>query len=172
MFRKTLALAMAVGMGSSVYALNRARPAEMVRAHNKWRRAVGVPDIKWSASLATTAQAWANNLEATRGCNLVHSRGRFGENLFWGSAVRYSSGTTEAQTVAPTNVVDAWAGEKQYYTHGTNTCAEGKMCGHYTQVVWKTTTEVGCGSAVCADKSQVWVCNYAPAGNYIGQKPY
>src|SRR5215831_9384178 len=158
MFRKTLALAMAVGMGSSVYALNRARPAEMVRAHNKWRRAVGVPDIKWSASLATTAQAWANNLEATRGCNLVHSRGRFGENLFWGSAVRYSSGTTEAQTVTPTNVVDA--------------CAEGKMCGHYTQVVWKTTTEVGCGSAVCADKSQVWVCNYAPAGNYIGQKPY
>src|ERR1700741_2518569 len=42
---------------------------------------------------------------------------------------------------------------------------------NYTQVVWAKTRAVGC--AVAADQSQeVWVCNYAPPGNYVGYRPY
>ncbi|MDO9190699.1 MAG: CAP domain-containing protein [Sulfurimicrobium sp.] len=46
------------------------------------------------------------------------------------------------------------------------------MCGHYTQLVWKKTTAVGCGMAVCGSRDQIWVCQYSPAGNWAGQKPY
>ena len=47
------------------------------------------------------------------------------------------------------------------------------MCGHYTQMVWQTSTKVGCAMAVCEDsQEQVWVCQYQPAGNWVGKKPY
>jgi pathogenesis-related protein 1 len=68
--------------------------------------------------------------------------------------------------------VDAWGSEKKDYNRASNTCARGKMCGHYTQVVWRTTTDIGCARAVCSDQSQVWVCNYAPPGNWRGQRPF
>lgn len=143
---------------------------EFIAVHNKWRAEVGTPTIKWSATLATTAQGWANNLKG-RGCVMEHSTTNLGENLYWASETRSEAGAT-AQAITPTQVTDAWGNEKQDYSYDTNTCAAGKQCGHYTQVVWKTTTEVGCAMAICDDKSQVWVCNYSPAGNFTGQKPY
>jgi len=95
-----------------------------------------------------------------------------GENLFWASPIRYSDGTKKPQPVTPTKVTHSWGGEKQHYDHASNTCAGGKMCGHYTQVVWKTTREIGCAKAVCSDHAQIWVCHYAPPGNWRGQRPF
>jgi pathogenesis-related protein 1 len=70
-------------------------------------------------------------------------------------------------------VVDAWGGEMKDYTYAQNSCAAGKVCGHYTQVVWKNTTTIGCGMAICDNpKNQIWVCQYLPSGNWVGQKPY
>jgi hypothetical protein len=48
-------------------------------------------------------------------------------------------------------------------------------CGHYTQVVWRNTERVGCGYSTCQAQGfnfEVWVCNYDPPGNFIGQAPY
>jgi len=103
----------------------------------------------------------------------MHSQANdFGENVFWASPAQYSDGFTEIQQLTPTQVVDDWGSEKNDYNYPSNSCAVGKMCGHYTQIVWKSTTEVGCGKALCPDNSQVWVCSYEPAGNYVGQRPY
>jgi pathogenesis-related protein 1 len=147
--------------------------AEMVAAHNEWRREVNVSPLIWSAPLADTAQAYADKLKAARGCNPVHGGAkRLGENLYWASALKYSGGTTKAQTITPTQVANAWGSEKANYNYSTNTCARGKACGHYTQMVWESTDKVGCGKAVCRDDSQVWVCNYKPSGNIVGRKPY
>lgn len=137
-------------------------PDEMVAAHNRWRAQVGVPDITYSDTLAASAQAWVNNLRDTRQCSLQHSTGDYGENLYW----------TSAQDDSSTEVVDDWGSEKKDYNYADNTCISGAACGHYTQIVWKRTTSVGCAMAVCRDKSQVWACQYSPAGNYVGQKPY
>ena len=140
-------------------------PAEFagtVEAHNVWRRQVGVPDLTWFSDAAAVAQAWADDLK-NRGCAIEHNpnRGNYGENVYW------AFGTEPT----PKDVVDAWGNEINDYDYATNSCNSGKICGHYTQIVWRDTTEVGCGKASC-DSEQVWVCNYSPPGNYIGQKPY
>ena len=148
---------------------------EMVAAHNRWRKTVGVPPLTYSAELAASSLEWANHLKKTNQCQMQHSKpdGKYGENLFWASAVQWSDGKREVQQVSPTKVVDDWASERAYYSYKRNSCSPGKMCGHYTQVVWHTTTKVGCAAAVCEDsREQVWVCRYQPAGNWVGRKPY
>jgi cysteine-rich secretory family protein len=87
--------------------------SSMVAAHNKWRSKVGVPDIKWSDTLAKTAQAWANKLKS-KVCALKHSQGSgFGENLYEAGLITWSDGTKEGQSVTPRMVVDSWGKEKQ-----------------------------------------------------------
>lgn len=169
-----IACVVLVFVSSDVQAARSGRAA-MLAAHNKWRAKVGVPRLHYSRSLAAAAQAWANKLKKQYRCEPHHSKphGRYGENLYWASAVRWSDGRREAQKVTPRAVVDSWAAERAYYNHARNSCQPGKVCGHYTQLVWKTTRLVGCGHAVCKDsKDQIWVCRYAPPGNRIGDKPY
>ena len=97
-----------------------------------------------------------------------------GQNIF---AVANSSGTYDTK---PADVVDSWAGEGADYDYASNTCATGKVCGHYTAVVWRSTTATGCGHRVCTTGSpwsgyptwDFWVCNYVPPWNYVGQRPY
>jgi len=55
------------------------------------------------------------------------------------------------------------------YNYKTNRCKG--MCGHYTQIVWRDTKELGCGVARGGDR-EIWVCDYSPPGNYQGRLPY
>ncbi|XBI08118.1 hypothetical protein VPH35_135902 [Triticum aestivum] len=97
-------------------------------------------------------------------CKLQHSGGPYGENIFWGSA---------GADWKAADAVNAWVGEKKDYDYGSNTCAAGKVCGHYTQVVWRASTSIGCARVVCNNNLGVFItCNYEPRGNIIGQKPY
>ena len=147
----------------------------MVAAHNRWRKTVGTPPLAYSAKLAASAQVWANHLKQNNHCRMQHSKpdSKYGENLFWASAIKWSDGKRELQKLSPNKVVDDWGSERAAYDHQDNSCAKGKVCGHYTQLVWKTTTTVGCAIAVCEDSlDQVWVCQYQPPGNWVGMKPY
>ena len=155
----------------------------MVEEHNALRASVGVPGLRWSSALARQAAGWAEELKKT-GCGMKHSHAaQLGENLYWASPLKTGArGKGKSawkwrltpQPIKEENVVAAWATEQPWYSAATNTCdaPPGKTCGHYTQMVWAGTREVGCGKAVCNDNSQIWVCNYAPAGNVIGQRPY
>lgn len=148
---------------------------KIVAAHNKWRAKVGAGKLSHSPELARSSQAWANHLKQTNHCRMQHSKpqGKYGENLFWASALLWSDGRRELVTVKPEKAVDSWGSEKPDYNYQKNSCTPGKMCGHYTQMVWKDTSRVGCAMAVCEDtKDQIWVCRYQPAGNWVGQKPY
>lgn len=135
--------------------------AEFVDAHNTWRDTVGVAHLSWDDTVAESAQGWADALVADS-CAFEHENQYvYGENLWWATW----DGT-------PTEVVDDWGSEVDDYDYDANDCAPGKMCGHYTQIVWSTTETVGCGQGVCSDDSVIWVCRYDPPGNWVGEKPY
>lgn len=152
--------------------------AGMTAAHNSVRHALNINELSWSEALANHAQEWADYLANNNQCKMQHRpddgafKRLYGENLFWASPRRWSSGKVEIQDIKAEDVVTAWADEVHDYDYANNQCAIGKICGHYTQIVWRNTTAVGCGMKVCSDYSQIWVCSYDPAGNYIGQKPY
>jgi pathogenesis-related protein 1 len=147
----------------------------MVSAHNRWRKTVGAPPLTYAPKLAAESQEWANHLKNSNHCQMTHSKpdGKYGENLFWASAIEWSDGKLELQKISPAKVVDSWASERKDYDYHHNSCAPGKMCGHYTQIVWRASRTVGCAVAVCEDsREQIWVCRYQPPGNWVGEKPY
>lgn len=86
--------------------------------------------------------------------------GPYGENLAEGYAT-------------PVLAIDAWANEEKKYDYEKPKFSEST--GHYTQLVWKNTTAVGCGAVQCSNDAsngvQGWylVCEYSPAGNVAGQ---
>ncbi|XP_033749152.1 peptidase inhibitor 15-A-like [Pecten maximus] len=150
---------------------------KFVQAHNKVRHHArptpkDLSDMAWDDTLATTAQKYADK------CIWGHNPHRsdkskynyVGENLFV---------TTAQGGVEPSAAVEAWAGEVKDYDYETKTCNPGRMCGHYTQLVWHDSTHVGCGVKVCntlknssMKKATLVVCNYGPGGNYVGEFPY
>lgn len=131
---------------------------ELVSAHNLVRSRLGVPPLNWSNNLEKTAQDWANTLIQS-GEFRHRSYSQYGENIY-----EISNGYA-----TPHRVVEAWVSEAKNYEYSANSCSE--VCGHYTQVVWRDTKAVGCGVARDA-KREIWVCNYAPFGNVVGERPY
>ena len=152
----------------------------IINSHNQVRAKHHVQPLTWSNTLAQYAQQWVNNLAQTQNCEMIHRPNygtslfiqKHGENLFWASAIELTTGQNQLQKITPTDIVKAWAEEEKFYNYQTNQCQAGEDCGHYTQMVWHESQQVGCAMAICADKSQIWACNYHPRGNYIGEKPY
>jgi uncharacterized protein YkwD len=146
---------------------------DMLDTHNAVRAGVtpaatpALEPLEWDGFAQAEARAWVDR------CEYKHNpdRGDYGENI--------AAATPDYWDTA--GVVRAWAAEAADYNHSRNTCATGKVCGHYTQVVWRATKRVGCATQVCNKNSpfgaqhptwQFWVCNYAPPGNIVGQRPY
>ena len=142
--------------------LTDAEVREILREHNEARAAVNLAPLTWNCQLADFAQKWANrgifehSTNEQRGA--IIPNGSAGENLaaWW------------SPTSPPS--VGGWIEEKQFWNNAAATCATGKVCGHYTQVVWKDTTQIGCGinRQAPGDFQAMLVCNYNPAGNYGG----
>jgi len=131
---------------------------EMLAAHNSVRAQVGVPALVWSDRLASQALRWGQLLAAHR--RFGHNpNSPYGENLF----------EIQGARATPAEVVGDWAGEAAHYDYRTGRCHGN--CGHYTQVVWRSTREVGC-AVTRSREVEIWVCEYDPPGNIIGRKPY
>ncbi len=142
---------------------------------NQARAAVGDSPLAWDPIAAEVAQnyaaqcTFAHNANASSQYAALGGTGGLGENIAAG-----------APTETPQAAAASWVAEEQYYDHATNSCATGQVCGHYTQIVWSTTTGVGCAHVSCTTNSPFpgypdWdlsVCDFNPPGNSPGQAPY
>ncbi|KAH8665200.1 CAP domain-containing protein [Tricladium varicosporioides] len=124
---------------------------DMLVAHNFYRAEHGAVALVWNDTSARYAADWS------KACVFEHSGGPTGENLVAGA----SNATTS---------IDAWGLERTSYDW--NKPGFQEATGHFTQLVWKNTTSVGCGRTSCQGKNQTpgWyvVCEYFPAGNVVG----
>ena len=136
----------------------------LVAAHNAVRAGAGTPALNWDAGLAAGAQAYAQQLAAAGAFQHSDRRARpgIGENLWMGTSGAFS----------PEQMVGNWASEKQWFRPGIfpNVSRTGnwEQIGHYSQIIWRTTTRVGCGLAEGRGRD-VLVCRYSPAGNVDGR---
>ncbi|XP_075409914.1 peptidase inhibitor 16-like [Tenrec ecaudatus] len=165
-----LPLLMLLATSGTAGALTKEEKVLVVDAHNKYRSQTNPPAanmlrMNWDEKLASIATGYAKK------CIWAHNpdRGRVGENLYAisGNGLDVQKATTD------------WYQELDFYNFTTGVCQQGKMCGHYTQVVWAKSEKIGCGSHLCPKLKNVpesnvhiLVCNYAPPGNVVGEQLY
>lgn len=130
----------------------------LVDAHNAARARHCAAPLTWSPVLAQAALRWANSLR-DHDCAFEHTpNNQYGENLAGGTA----------GYLDPTGVVTMWYGEVAKYDFKTG--GFSMDTGHFTQVVWRGTTQLGCARSTCKAQNQdLWVCEYDPPGNWEGQ---
>ncbi|XP_014215368.1 uncharacterized protein LOC106644405 isoform X2 [Copidosoma floridanum] len=137
----------------------RAWQEEALRIHNEYRRRHQVPELKLSADLCDSAKEWACTLMNTNKL-IPQSSSPYGENI-------YSMQCSDTKfVVSPREVISKWYSEKKDHKFGVepkvlNTC-------HFTQIVWRSTKEMGIGMAK-RDGSCVVVACYYPRGNIVGR---
>jgi pathogenesis-related protein 1 len=128
--------------------------------------------LSWSPAIATVAQTFSNSCLYD-----AINVSPYGQNL---QAIRSDDPANNF-----VDAVSAWLAEQPYYSISNNKSTEPAppdgtgTCNDYTQVVWNTTTQVGCARTFCTQNSPIadsphWyfiVCEYSQPGN-DGNRPY
>ncbi|KAL1261625.1 hypothetical protein QQF64_006890 [Cirrhinus molitorella] len=126
---------------------------EFLEAHNQYRKQHQAPALTYSDELCSAAQKWADHLLSIN--TLGHSETDNGENVFY-------SFSSVKKTPEGKVAVDSWYSEIKKYNFSSPGFQSGT--GHFTQVVWKSSTELGVGLATNG-KTVFVVGQYKPAGN-------
>ena len=137
--------------------------SRLLATHNRERASYGAAPLQWDNDLAAAAATYGPELSAIG--RLQHSsrinRPGQSENLWMGTRGAYP----------PEAMVGAWNDEKRYLRPGTfpfvSATGNWQDVAHFTQVIWKGTTHVGC--AVYRDNRwDFLICRYSPKGNVEG----
>eukprot|EP00903_Cladosiphon_okamuranus_P010585 g10009.t1 len=152
-------------------------------AHNGFRELHDADPLVYDATLEANAQVYADVLANSCG-SLVHdpALNGEGENLY---SCTFIGTPVDDSCLAGTGATQAWYDEVQFYVPGETGTSNtpGEAIGHFTQVVWKSSTTLGCAATACEFpytgdvtffQGQNWqrnfvVCRYAPPGNYLTQ---
>ncbi|OAR00908.1 hypothetical protein LLEC1_00630, partial [Akanthomyces lecanii] len=126
----------------------------VLNSTNTYRAQHNASALAWNATLASFAASYLDAAQKDD-CRFAHSGGPYGENI----AMGYANATA---------AMAAWGDERKEYDFGRPGFDHGT--GHFTQMVWKATTTVGCERVLC-DGVKGWfvACEYWPRGNVQGQ---
>jgi Cysteine-rich secretory protein family len=157
--------ALLAGSGSSATGANNViDKAQILALHNRYRAEVGVPPLRWSDKLAAGAEKWAMLIAGLNRIQHSETSG-IGENL------AFSTG----RNPTPGGMMAFWIKEKDLFSRGVfpQVSRDGNWLSvsHYSQMIWRSTTEVGCGKGNNGSTNFL-VCWYSPEGNFAGQTPY
>lgn len=132
---------------------------KILSRHNTMRSRHGAPLLMWNSDLAAHAK------QVVSACQFTHSKSSYGENLY---------ASTPSNMFNPENAVEAWYDEIKDYSFSEPVFST--KTGHFTQVVWKSTREIGCALQTCSSLSPMnladasfLACEYFPPGNVLGQ---
>ena len=140
----------------------------MENGHSAERASVDVPMLVWDDALAGHALAYAREMARTG--RFEHDQqpqgpAREGENLW--------TGTRDAYTYV--EMVGHWTAEKRDFVDGPTPAfsrtGRWQDVVHYTQMVWRGSTRMGCALASNA-RDDYLVCRYAPPGNVVGERAF
>ena len=131
--------------------------------HNAARAEVGVAPLTWDDTLAKEAEAYAKELARRHRFEHARDNNGHGENLYW-----YSATTNTPMSDAS----KSWYDEIEVYRYRKCCGPDFSETGHYTQMVWHSTTAVGIGVAVSSRGETYVVARYNPSGNWQGEYPY
>lgn len=162
----------------------------ILKAHNDLRARYGIAPLQWSKQLASHAKLWADTCywghwkaqqtKTALGDDYFPPPQQMGENL----SVWRDPGSTMLAGQYGTKL---WLDEEKDFDCQTGQCVPGRMCGHWTQMIWEDTKRVGCALRTCKDGIdprswpsstkgvpgvQYLVCQYDPPGNYTGERPF
>lgn len=141
--------------------------ARLLAAHNRERARLGVAPLRWDPALAAAAASYGPTLARLGGLTHSARANRPGqrENLWMGTRGVFS----------PEQMVGNWIAERAYYRPGmpfpyVSRTGNWADVAHYTQVVWRGTTHVGCAIHPSAHWDYL-ICRYSPPGNVDGRRP-
>lgn len=133
------------------YTSNALFTSAILNSTNFFRTEHNASWIYWNETLEDFASSYLNN---DSDCDFAHSGGPYGENIAIGCS-------------DVTGCVDLWGDEREKYNW--NDPGFSEKTGHFSQLVWKNTTTLGCGRKLCGTSSWFLVCEYWPRGNVIGE---
>ncbi|XP_064080007.1 uncharacterized protein LOC135197029 isoform X2 [Macrobrachium nipponense] len=173
---------------------------QILKSHNDYRAKVargeesgGLPgpqysasdmqQLSWNGELAQVAQAWASACPDYHDCH--ECRKLLSRSYYVGQNIFYEWSSSNPGPVWET-AVRLWYEEVKYvpnYLVKDFRVMNHAVIGHYTQLVWADTKEIGCGAAYhdCTKvfrgrswklKCKIYVCNYGPTGNYVRKPMY
>lgn len=126
----------------------------IINGHN-YKRSLheNTGNLTWNDTLANFAAKFVANYNCASG-SIEHSDWDFGENIAIGHSVNGS--------------INGWYNEIKDYDFSKSEFSEST--GHFTQVIWKDTTQVGCAVRYCNSYwGNITVCEYNPSGNWDGE---
>jgi hypothetical protein len=137
--------------------------SRLLYLHNAERQRVGAPALQWDPRLAAAAAAYGPTLD--RLGRLEHSprasRPGQRENLWYGTRGAFSAD----------QMVGSWVAERAYFRPGVfpyvSRTGNWLDVSHYTQLIWRTTTHVGC-AVYRGGRYDFLICRYSPPGNRDG----
>jgi len=146
-------------------------------------KAANMLEMRWNPQLACVAQAWADQCpddhDKAADRKICNPDFKYtGQNMYWAWNFEPAAEWDAA--------IDNWFSEVKDMpetlvpSFGDNTCGNGGVIGHYTQVVWAESYEVGCGAihhkttlqGTEYPEAKIYVCNYGPGGNFLGDAVY
>ncbi|KAH7140804.1 CAP domain-containing protein [Dactylonectria macrodidyma] len=145
----TITVAATIPSNEPEWKQDKAFTSAILNSTNFYRSEHNATALTWNSTLEDFASDYLDDND----CEFAHSGGPYGENL----AMGYANATAS---------VEAWGDERDEYNFGRGKFS--KKTGHFTQLVWKATTDVGCGRRLCGQSGWYLVCEYWPRGNVVG----
>lgn len=149
----------------------------LLKGHNDLRRSVmpyadSMPMLEWNQDLANFAQEYLDTCPGLKSSSVSRRQDRrrfpnwwyIGENMVAGEDL----GLDFVQ-----DAIRAWSAGGAGWSYPRN-CASGHYCTAYTQMIWASTTQIGCAYKLCPNDQykHYWICNYGVGGSVSGESPY